>query len=371
MHDIEQCRTSALGGHLEECDHCGHERPAYNSCRNRHCPKCQSLAKARWLEGRKAELLPVKYFHNVFTLPHELNPLILCNEKVLLNLFFHATSETLQEFGADPKHHLGGQLGFLSILHTWSQTLLDHFHLHVVIPAGALSFDGQQWIGVKGDYLFNVEALSGKYRGKYLDGLNKAYLNGELQSPGNTANLKHPVAFQALLDTLYGKEWVVFSKASFDRPDYVLDYLGRYTYRIAIENHRILSIEAGHVVFSYKNRKAGTHGTMRLSADEFIRRFLLHVLPKGFVRIRFYGFLAHNHKAEKLNLIHKALGIEEAYQKPTKKSPLELMIALLGEEWNSCPVCKKGKTRKSKKILNVHLPDALGPEFRTERNHST
>lgn len=216
----------------------------------------------------------MNYFHNVFTLPHELNGLILSNQKVLLNLLFKSTAETLQAFAADPKHHLGGQLGFLAVLHTWDQKLLAHFHLHVVIPAGALCFDGSQWIGVKGDYLFNVVALSAKFRGKYLDGLKKAYQQGVLQFPGKTADLAHPLAFQSLLDTLYGKAWVVFSKESFDQPDYVLDYLARYTHRVAIANHRILAIEDGHVVFSYQNRKSGTRETMRLSAEEFIRRFL-------------------------------------------------------------------------------------------------
>jgi hypothetical protein len=280
MHAVEVCRTAALGGHLERCDTCAFERPAFNSCRNRHCPKCGGSAARQWVEKRRKEVLPVGYFHLVFTVPHELNPLILVNKRVLLNILFKAVSETLKDFG---RTHLGGQMGFLAVLHTWDQTLLDHFHLHCLVPGGALSFDGSRWIQARSNFLFHVKALSLVFRGKFLGFLSTAYIKGDLQFPGRTADLTSTATFERLLGVLRGKSWVVYAKRPFASPDSVIEYLGRYTHRTAISNRRIVSVANGEVSFLYRDRRNGdTQRTMTLSPGEFIRRFLLHVLPPAF-----------------------------------------------------------------------------------------
>ena len=292
---VERCRTAALGGHIERCDSCGFERPAYNSCRNRHCPKCQSLAKVKWLEKQKSELLPVGYFHLVFTLPHELNGLILTNKKILLSHLFKAVGETLVEFGHT---RLGGQIGFITVLHTWDQTLLDHFHLHCLVPAGALSFDQKRWSPARKNFLFPVKALSIVFCGKFLDLLKNAFAQNKLLFVGQTASLADPVAFKLLINALRKKSWIVYAKKPFGSPVHVLDYLGRYTHRVALSNDRILSAHNGEVTFSYRDRKdQNRKKTMTLDAHEFIRRFLLHVIPKGFVRVRHFGFLANRSKS--------------------------------------------------------------------------
>ena len=284
MQAVERCRTAALGGHLEQCDSCGYERPAYNSCRNRHCPKCQSLAKAKWLDKQKSELLPVGYFHLVFTLPHELNALILTNRKILLSHLFKTVSETLVDFG---RTRLGGQIGLITVLHTWEQTLLDHFHLHCLVPAGALSFDQKHWRPARQNFLFPVKALSLVFRGKFLDLLKKAFARNKLLFVGQTASLADSVAFNLLIDALQKKPWTVYAKKPFGSPIYVLDYLGRYIHRVALSNDRIVSAYNGAVTFSYRDRKNHDRKkTMTLNAHEFIRRFLLHVIPRalcGFV----------------------------------------------------------------------------------------
>ena len=287
MQAVERCRTAALGGHLEQCDSCGYERPAYNSCRNRHCPKCQSLAKVKWLDKQKSELLPVGYFHLVFTLPHELNGLILTNKKILLSHLFKAVGETLVDFG---RTRLGGQIGLITVLHTWDQTLLDHFHLHCLVPAGALSFDQKRWRPARQNFLFPVKALSVVFRGKFLDLLKKAFARNKLLFVGQTASLADPVAFKLLINALRKKPWIVYAKKPFGSPVHVLDYLGRYIHRVALSNDRILSAHNGEVTFSYRDRKnQNRKKTMTLDAHEFIRRFLLHVIPKGFVRVRHFG----------------------------------------------------------------------------------
>ena len=249
---VERCRTAALGGHIERCDSCGFERPAYNSCRNRHCPKCQSLAKLKWLDKQKSELLPVGYFHLVFTLPHELNGLILTNKKILLSHLFKAVGETLVDFG---RTRLGGQIGFITVLHTWDQTLLDHFHLHCLVPAGALSFDQKRWSPARKNFLFPVKALSIVFCGKFLDLLKSAFARNKLLFVGQTASLANPVAFQLLINALRKKPWIVYAKKPFGSPAHVLDYLGRYTHRVALSNDRILSAHNGEVTFSYRDRK--------------------------------------------------------------------------------------------------------------------
>ena len=348
MRAVERCRTAALGGHLQQCDACGFEHPAYNSCRNRHCPKCQSLAKARWLEKQKLELLPVGYFHLVFTVPHELNRLILVNEKSLINILFKAVSETLLEFA---RTHLGGTLGLTTVLHTWDQTLLDHFHLHCLVCAGALSGDQNRWIPARKNFLFPVKALSIVFRGKFLDLLKKAFDQKKLLFPGQSAPLADAGTFTLLLKTLRQKPWVVYAKKPFGSPVHVLDYLGRYTHRVALSNDRILSAYNGEVTFSYRDRKHHNQRKfMRLQTEEFIRRFLLHVIPKGLMRVRHFGFLANNSK-ERLSKCRQLLGLLPALPKPLQRSTHELMLVLTGIDVTRCPRCRKGTL-----IFRAQLP---------------
>lgn len=343
MHQIEVCRTAYLGGHLERCVDCGFERNAYNSCRNRHCPKCQALTKARWLEARKAEVLPVEYFHSVFTLPHELNPLVLCNKTVLLNSLFQAVSETLLSFGETPQY-LGGKLGIIAILHTWDQTLNAHFHLHCLIPAGGLSSDGQHWLALRQHFLFPVRALSKVFRGKFMALLKAAFAAGNLIFPGQAAVLGTAEGFSGLLNQLWQKEWVVYAKASFPGAEQVLDYLGRYTHRVAISNHRIENVENGTVTFTYKDRKAfNQRKEMTLKAQEFIRRFLLHLLPDGFVRIRYFGFLANRCKKENLQKCRQLLKLSAHQPLPVKQSFVALLLTLTGQNVLQCPNCQQGQ----------------------------
>ena len=276
MHHIEQCRTAALGGHIERCNVCSFERIAYNSCRNRHCPKCQAMAKEQWLNDRKAELLPCGYFHLVFTLPHALNPIILSNRKKTLAMLFGAVNETLQAFARDPQWRLEGQLGFIGVLHTWSQTLIDHFHLHCLIPAGALA--GDRWRPARESYLFKVESLAKEFKKRYLKKLASAYRQDRIKVPQNSA-------FDDMLRSLAERQWIVYAKRPFAGPQQVLEYLGRYTHRVAISNHRILSVADGKVAFIYRDPKRKSVRIMTLAAEEFIRRFLLHVLSKNFMKI--------------------------------------------------------------------------------------
>jgi predicted Zn-ribbon and HTH transcriptional regulator len=336
---VERCRTAALGGHIERCDSCGFERPAYNSCRNRHCPKCQSLAKVKWLEKQKSEILPVGYFHLVFTLPHELNALILTNKRILLSHLFKAVGETLVEFGHTG---LGGQIGFITVLHTWNQTLLDHFHLHCLVPAGALSFDQMRWRPARKNFLFPVKALSIVLRGKFLDLLKSAFARNKLLFVGQTACLANPAAFQLLINGLRKKPWIVYAKKPFGSPVHVLDYLGRYTHRVALSNDRIVSTCNRDVTFSYRDRKnQNRKKTMTLDAHEFIRRFLLHVIPKGFVRVRHFGFLANRSKSL-LSKCRQLLDLNPALPKLPSKSVQELMLQLTGIDITRCPLCQKG-----------------------------
>ena len=339
MQAVERCRTAALGGHLQQCDSCGFERPAYNSCRNRHCPKCQSLAKVKWLEKQKSELLPTGYFHLVFTLPHELNRLILVNKKTLINILFHAVSQTLLAFA---QSHLKGTLGITAVVHTWDQTLLDHFHLHCLVPAGALSLDQRRWISARQNFLFPVKALSVVFRAKFLDLLKKSFDQNKLLFAGQIAPLADAGSFNVLLKGLRKKPWVVYAKKPFGSPDHVLDYLGRYTHRVALSNNRLVSTHNGEVTFSYRDRKNHDRKkTMTLAADEFIRRFLLHVIPKGFVRVRHFGFLANNSKG-RLSRCRQLMGLLPAPPKPSQRSTDEMMLALTGIDITRCPLCQKG-----------------------------
>jgi putative transposase/transposase-like zinc-binding protein len=348
MQAVERCRTAALGGHLEQCDSCGYERPAYNSCRNRHCPKCQSLAKVKWLEKQKSELLPVGYFHLVFTLPHELNAVILTNKKILLSDLFKAVGETLVDFG---RTRLGGQIGLITVLHTWDQTLLDHFHLHCLVPAGALSIEQKRWRPARKNFLFPVTALSVVFRGKFLDLLTRAFARNKLLFVGQTACLADPVAFRLLINALRKKPWIVYAKKPFGSPLHVLDYLGRYTHRVALSNDRILSARNGEVTFRYRDRKnQDRKKTMTLDAHEFIRRFLLHVIPKGFVRVRHSGVLANRSKTL-LSKCRQLLDLNPALPRLPPKSVHQLMLELTGIDITRCPLCQKGTL-----VLLANLP---------------
>lgn len=360
MRAIERCRTVSLGGHIQQCDSCGFQRQAYNSCRNRHCPKCGSLDKARWLEDRKAELLPVGYFHLVFTLPHELNPLALSNKKVVCDILFKAVSQTLLEFA---RTRLGGLLGFIGVLHTWDQTLRDHFHLHCLIPAGALAFDRSHWIPARAGFLFPVRALSLVFRGKFLDLLQRAFTKDQLRFVGRSAPLAEPKAFHRFTRSLAVKKWVVYAKRPFSVADKVLDYLGRYTHRVAISNNRILSLDQGRVTISYRDRKNDNRlRSMTLESDEFIRRFLLHVLPDGFMRVRHFGFLANRSKKQNLAQCRELLGIGPPPARTPKKSTRELMLDMTGFDLALCPECGVGTL-----IVIGQLP-AL--QFAARRSHA-
>ena len=307
LNAIERCRTAALGGHRDQCPQCGHQAISYNSCRNRHCPKCQTAARNRWVAERQAEVLPVGYFHVVFTLPHELCALALRNKKELYRLLFRASAETLLEVAANPKH-LGAGLGFLSILHTWGQRLLLHPHVHCVVPAGGISPDQTRWIPSRPNFLVPVPVLKKVFRGKFLDGLTRLFRARKLAFTGSLAALSSREAFFDFLKPLYDKEWVVYAKAPFCGPDHLLQYLARYTHRVAISNHRLVSFDGDSVTFRWKDYAHGNKKRkMTVSADEFLRRFLLHTLPRGFVRIRSFGFLAGPRRAKLLELARQLL----------------------------------------------------------------
>ena len=361
MRAIELCRTAALGGHKERCDGCGLERPCYNSCRNRHCPKCQALAKARWLKAREEELLPVPYFHLVFTIPHELNPLALRNKKPVYDILFRAVSQTLLEFGADDKRGLGGTLGITAILHTWNQTLGDHIHLHCAIAGGALAQDGKRWVSADPDFLFPVRAMSQVFRGKFLDFLKKAFHDGELIFPGQIADLAEEPAFRTLISLLYEKKWVVYAKRAFAGPQSVLDYIGRYTHRVAISNHRIISVKDGVVAFSYRDsRDANKRKVMSLPAHEFIRRFMLHAVPTSFMRVRHFGFLANRCKKTALSRCRELLGLTPAVARADAKTTDELVLELTGKDLRACPACRVGRMKIVGEIVPIWATIKVG-----------
>ena len=293
---IARCRTAALGGHLDQCTRCGHRATiSYNSCRNRHCPKCQTAARERWIAARQRELLPTRYVHVVFTLPPQLAPLALQNKKVIYDLLFRASAETLLEVARDPKH-LGAEIGFFTVLHTWNQKLGLHPHVHCVIPAGGLSLDHTHWVKSRDRFFLPIHVLRRVFRGKFVAALRQAFQEGQLNFHGNLTCLAQPKTFAAWLRPLFRKDWVVYSKPPFGGPEYVLQYLGRYTHRVAISNHRLVSSAEGKVTFRWRDSAHNNEQKLlTLSLDEFLRRFLLHVLPKGFVRIRNFGFLARLH----------------------------------------------------------------------------
>src|SRR5271167_354623 len=305
---IARCRTPTLGGHRDQCSHCGHSVISYNSCRNRHCPKCQGNARQRWLEARQRELLPTRYVHVVFTLPRELAPIALQNKRVIYNLLFHSSAATLLEVARDPRH-LGAEIGFFSVLHTWDQRLQHHPHVHCVIPAGGLSLDHTHWIHTRYAFFLPVKVLSRVFRGKFVAALKRAGSEGKLRFYGDLNQLAQPKMFSAWLRPLFRHDWVVYCKPPFGGPEHVLRYLGRYTHRVAISNHRLVALEGHQVTFRWRDSAHGNQQRlMTLAVEEFLRRFLLHVLPPGFVRIRHFGFLAHRRRAPLLPVCFQFLG---------------------------------------------------------------
>jgi Putative transposase/Transposase zinc-binding domain len=304
---IERCRTAALGGHLDECGHCGHRVISFNSCRNRHCPKCQANARDHWLEARQRELLPTRYVHVVFTLPHELAPLALQNKRVVYDLLFRLSAQTLLEIARDPKH-LGANIGFFSVLHTWNQKLQHHPHIHCVVPAGGLSPDHTQWIRSQQNFFLPIDVLRTVFRGKFTEALKEAFAQGQLRFRGSLQPLGRPRVFAQLIRLTFRKKWVVYAKPPFGGPEHALRYLGRYTHRVAISNHRLLSLANDQVTFRWRDSAhKNKQRLMTLPVAEFLRRFLLHVLPPGFVRIRYFGFLSTRNRSTLLPLCSRLL----------------------------------------------------------------
>lgn len=359
LNRIMVCRTAALGGHIDFCSSCDHQQNAYNSCRNRHCPKCQTMTKERWLISRQSELLPATYYHLVFTLPHDLNPVILCNMRSLLNLLFSSVNLTIKQFAADPQWRLQGNPGFIGVLHTWSQTILDHFHLHCLVPGGVLSDDRTTWTPSKKNYLFKTRSLVKAFKGIYIKGLKELYEAGDLKFPGNTDKYGTPAGFNRLIKTIRKKKWSGYAKLPCSGPGKVLEYLGRYTHRVAISNHRIKSFESGKVIFTWKDRAQNNAiKEMTLDAVEFIRRFLLHVLPKGFKKIRHFGFLSPRYKKENIRLIRQLArndNEDKADPDPVDES-LEMIIQrLTGVNIRTCPKCGKGRLVRLYKLLPEYV----------------
>jgi hypothetical protein len=344
MAAIERCRTAALGGHVECCGDCGHQRIAYNSCRNRNCPKCQGLARAQWLEDRQAELLAVPYFHVVFTVPEAVATIAFQNQTVVYDILFRAASETLRTIAADPQH-LGAEIGFLAVLHTWGQNLLHHPHLHCLVPGGGIAPDGASWIACRPGFFLPVRVLSRMFRGLFLHYLEQAFAAGALNFFSAQRHLHEPAAFRRHLAPAYDTEWVVYAKRPFAGPAQVLDYVGRYTHRVAISNNRLVSFDGGKVRFRWKDYRDGNRQkTMTLEGGEFIRRFLIHVLPGGFHRIRYYGFLGNCHRARKLARCRELLGMASAAPAvdPQPADYLDRYAALAGRSLRECPHCHAG-----------------------------
>ena len=343
MQAIETCRTAALGGHVERCGHCHHQRIAYNSCRNRHCPKCQSLVRAQWLQRRRAELLPVPYFHVVFTVAEQIAALAFHNKTVVYNILFRAAAQTLCTIAGDPKH-LGAQIGFFALLHTWGQNLRHHPHVHCVVPAGGLSVDHQQWIACRPGFFLPVRVLSRLFRRLFLEALQEAFQRGQLQFFSTLEPLRNPQRFAQYLAPLRKAEWVVYAKPPFGGPAQVLEYLGRYTHRVAISNQRLLALKDGQVSFLWKDyRHPQRPKTMTLEAEEFIRRFLLHALPPGFQRIRHYGLFANRYRRHNLARCRQLLAVPEPAPPPTIPTGYrDRYQTLTGQSLGRCPVCRQG-----------------------------
>ena len=338
MHAIERCRTVSLGGHVDACQQCGTMLVSYNSCRNRPCPKCQAIARQRWLQARKEELLPLTYFHVVFTLPHALNSVIQCNEALGYDLLFKAAAQSVKELCEDKKY-LGATPGIMAILHTWGQNLMYHPHIHCIIPAGGLTKDSC-WKQGRDGFFLPVKVVSRLFRGKFLSILRQYYAKRKLKFYGRATSLSEVLVFKALMRKLYAQEWVVYAKRPFGGPEQVLSYLGRYTHRVAIANHRLIKIEKDQVYFRWKDyRQQGQQKVMKLEAKEFIRRFLMHILPAGFCKIRYYGFLATRNRKQRLNHIREILNYQ-AHKLPMRTWQ-EWFYELTGIMPGYCPQCKE------------------------------
>jgi hypothetical protein len=358
LQSLAACRTAALGGHLECCDRCGHNRPVYNSCRDRHCPKCQGAARAAWLDARREELLPVEYFHVVFTIPAAVAQIAWQNKRVVYDILFETAAATLREIAADPKH-LGAQIGCLCVLHTWGQNLLHHPHVHCVVPGGGIAPDESRWVSCRPGFFLPVRVLSRMFRGKFLQRLRQAYAGGQLQFHGSLRTQGTPEGWSRLLAESYRQEWVVYAKPPFGGPEQVLKYLARYTHRVAISNDRLLNCEQGCVTFRWKDYAADSRiRAMTLSASEFLRRFLLHVLPSGFVRIRHYGFLANCHRQEKLALCRKLLF--QPASEPVAPPASDPVVVSPESPAPTCPVCAQGRML----IIERHERPKLGAIMR-------
>jgi hypothetical protein len=336
---IAACRTAVLGGHVEQCSNCGEKRISYNSCRNRHCPKCQNLARAEWLEARKAELLPVPYFHVVFTLPALLAEIAFQNKAVVYDLLMRTAADTLRTMAADPEH-LGADIGLIAVLHTWGQNLQHHPHVHCIVPGGGLSPDGAKWVASRPDFLLDVQVLSALFRNLFIKEITAAFKAGRLQFFAALAVLADPDTFAQHLAPLSTADWVVYAKRPFGGPEETLAYLGRYTHRVAITNSRLINLEQGRVSFRWKDyRQGGETKLMTLNAEEFIRRFLLHALPDGFQRIRHYGLLANGHRAAKLELCRTLLAAPPPPARSARRDYREQYRQLTGKDLDICPHC--------------------------------
>jgi hypothetical protein len=371
---ITRCRTAELGGHKQECENCGHQRIQYNSCRNRHCPKCQALARATWLEARQAELLPIAYFHVVFTLPKQIRHLALQNKRVVYTILFRAAAETLQELAADPKH-LGAQIGVLAVLHSWGQNLMLHPHVHCIVTGGGIAPGGARWIHCKrsrrrGKHFFiHVNILSRVFRGKFIDLLKQAYRNGQLELHGKLTVLREPLTFERLLNASVKKQWVVYAKRPFGGPEQVLKYLARYTHRVAISNHRLLEQCDAEVRFRYKDYADGQcTKVMSLSSVEFIRRFLMHTLPSGFVRIRYYGFLANRHRQQRLAQCRELLGVASSSEMtPPEHTPDPTEETDLIMAPKTCPACGRNSLLNRGTVLPTSAQTLRRPHYLNRR----
>jgi hypothetical protein len=358
MRAIEVCRTAALGGHVETCSQCDFTRVSYNSCRNRHCPKCQNTERAKWLESRKAELLPVEYFHVVFTIPEEAARIAFYNPETVYGILFRTAAETLLTIARDPKH-LGCEIGFFAILHTWGQNLLHHPHVHCVVPGGGLSPDYDRWIGCRPGFFLPVRVLSRLFRRLFLEALEKAFRKGELQFFGEIGSLQQETAFGAFLAPLRQCEWVVYAKPPFGGAQQALEYLGRYTHRVALSNERLLAIHQGEVTFQwkdYRHQHKQNSRRMTLAADEFIRRFLIHIMPPGFQRIRHFGFLANRYRKEKLALCRKLLSAPVTELLPSAAQCLLLLAALAAPAPVGCPKCGAGEMLRTSTLPTYRWP---------------
>jgi hypothetical protein len=343
MSAIQYCRTSVMGGHVDQCNDCGYKQISYNSCRNRHCPKCQNLPKERWLEQRKKDLLPRPYFHVVFTLPSELRAIALRNKKVVYALLFKASSETLLELAHDPKY-IGAQIGFISLLHTWGQNLMDHPHVHCIVTGGGLSRQENRWVDSKKKFFIPVQVMSKLFRGKFLFFLKQARETKKLNYAGEIDPLAKECNFQELMNQLYTKDWVVYCKPPFQSPEHVLSYLGRYTHKVAISNHRIQGIREGKVSFLWKDyANNNKKKVMTLDALEFIRRFMLHILPQRFVKIRHYGLLSNRNRQTLLKKCRTLLGQPSSSRETLKTGWKELLFRITGKDVSVCPCCNVGK----------------------------